>query len=126
MPKALYKTISDDDSGIGSGTTATNGDHTIIDTTHSNLYKSVVLQPAHLFECIIKNNDPKSVLTWDFDVVTSDLHFTVFRTTKSVTCVNGKKSNLIVPTMNCYYLTAVYSQNRCVSVGVRYGRYGRR
>lgn len=50
----------------------------------------MILKPGHLFECIIKNNDPKSVLTWDFDVVTSDLHFTVFRTTKSVSSVNGK------------------------------------
>lgn len=95
MPKSLYKTISDDDSGIGSSTTATNGGHTVIDNTHSNLYKSVILQPGHLFECIIKNNDPKSVLTWDFDVVTSDLHFTVFRTSKSVSSVKGKHFLLI-------------------------------
>lgn len=60
------------------------------DPTHNSLYKSVDLKPGHIYEVVIKNNDPKSVLTWDFDVVKSDLHFTVFRTAKPVSNLNGK------------------------------------
>lgn len=51
---------------------------------HNNLYKSVELRTGYVHEVVICNTDPKSVLTWDFDVVRSDLHFTVYRVTKNL------------------------------------------
>lgn len=82
IPKTLYKSMSDED--------AENNAQTSTDPCQNSLYKSVDLKPGQIHELIIKNNDPKSVLTWDFDVVRSDLHFTVFRTIKSVSHMNGK------------------------------------
>lgn len=89
IPKTLYKSMSDEDETGTAGAEA----RAIIDPNHS-LYKSVDLKPGHIHEVIIKNNDPKSVLTWDFDVVKSDLHFTVFRAIKSVTNMNGKNNKI--------------------------------
>lgn len=51
---------------------------------HNNLYKSVELRTGYVHEVVICNTDPKSVLTWDFDVGRSDLHFTVYRVTKTL------------------------------------------
>lgn len=74
--------MSEDESGSSSGRTH--------DPTHDNsLYKSIDIRPGHVYEVIIKNNDPKSVLTWDFDVVKNQLHFTVYRTSKSISSLNG-------------------------------------
>lgn len=46
---------------------------------NSSLYKSVLLEPGHLYELVLRNDDPKSVLTWDFDVVTGCMQFAVLR-----------------------------------------------
>ncbi|XP_061386869.1 protein real-time isoform X2 [Musca vetustissima] len=51
---------------------------------HHNVYKTVELRTGYSHEVIIRNSDPKSVLTWDFDVLRSDLHFTLFRVTKDL------------------------------------------
>lgn len=67
-----------DDSGLG----ACN--------EHNNLYKSVELRTGYVHEVIIRNTDPKSVLTWDFDVVRSDLHFTVYRVIKDIPEQKGR------------------------------------
>lgn len=47
--------------------------------SNSSLYKSVDLKPGQLYELVLRNDDPKSVLTWDFDVVSGCMQFTVFR-----------------------------------------------
>lgn len=75
------RTIPSLSSGLNGGNNHINN--------HHDLYKSIDLKPGHIREVVIINNDPKSVLTWDFDVVKSDLHFTVFRTTKSLSHFNG-------------------------------------
>ncbi|XP_055589565.1 protein real-time isoform X2 [Uranotaenia lowii] len=73
VPKHLYKSESVDE---GSGQVP-SGDH-------HGLYKSIDLKPGQMFELIIKNTDPKSVLTWDFDVLKNDLLFAVYHTDKQL------------------------------------------
>ncbi|XP_019558568.2 protein real-time isoform X2 [Aedes albopictus] len=51
---------------------------------HHGLYKSVDLKPGQMFELIIKNTDPKSVLTWDIDVLKNDILFALYRTDKDL------------------------------------------
>ncbi|XP_023159864.1 protein real-time [Drosophila hydei] len=51
---------------------------------HKNLYKTVELKPGFTHELLIRNTDPKSVLTWDFDVMRNDLHFTLYRVTEEL------------------------------------------
>lgn len=72
IPKSLYKSLSDEE-GMGSPTH--DGNH---------IYQSVDLKPGQIQEVIIKNNDPHSILTWDFDVVRSNLKFTVYRTSRAI------------------------------------------
>lgn len=81
MPKTLYKTLSEDGAN---GTPAHDVDG------HHSLYKAIDLKPGQIHEVVIKNNDPKSVLTWDFDVVKSNLKFSVYRTSKTLPINNGK------------------------------------
>lgn len=64
---------------------------------HHNLYKTVDVRPGCIHEVVIKNNDPKSVLTWDFDVINSDLYFTLYRTTADLPTKNG----IVVYCENC-------------------------
>lgn len=48
-----------------------------------HIYQSVdCLKPGEVHESIIQNNDPHSILTWDFDALRSNLKFTVYRTSK--------------------------------------------
>lgn len=78
VPKSLYKSLSDEE-GMGSPTH--DGHH---------IYQSVDLKPGQIQEVIIKNNDPHSILTWDFDVVRSNLKFTVYRTSQTIsTAITG-------------------------------------
>lgn len=70
VPKSLYKSQNDEE-GIGSPTH--DGHH---------IYQSVDLKPGQVHEVIIRNNDPHSILTWDFDVLRSNLKFTVYRSSK--------------------------------------------
>ena len=51
---------------------------------HHNLYKSVDLKPGQFFEMVIKNTDPKSVLTWDFDVLKHDIMFCIYKTNNDI------------------------------------------
>lgn len=70
IPKTLYKTTAD------------SGE--VIQKDENSLYNSIMLKPTQIHEVFIKNTDPKSVLTWDFDVLKCDLHFTVYRTSLDV------------------------------------------
>lgn len=79
IPKTLYKTLSEEDETDG----VPHHDN------HHSLYQSADLKPGQIHEVIISNNDPKSVLTWDFDVIKNDLKFNVFRTSKSLPSSNG-------------------------------------
>lgn len=67
---------------------------------HRSLYKTVELRTGYIHEVIIPNQDPKSVLTWDFDVMRSDLHFTLYRATKELPPKTGKFRDVV----NCSLL----------------------
>lgn len=74
--------MSDEDAG---------NDAPVVDSNHGSLYTSVDLKPGHIHEVVLTNNDPKSVLTWDFDSIKSHLHFTVYRTTVvPMSTISGK------------------------------------
>lgn len=81
VPKSLYKSLSDEE-GVGSP------------THEHHIYQSVDLKPGQNHEVIIKNNDPNSILTWDFDVLRSNLKFTVYRTPKSLPIVSGMLTDI--------------------------------
>lgn len=88
MPKSLYITIpeetADDHRGQPSSVPS-------VHVQNSSMYNAVDLKPGHVHEVVVRNDDPKSVLTWDFDVVKGFLHFTVFRTVKHVVYISGKR-----------------------------------
>ncbi|ETN65821.1 CRAL/TRIO domain-containing protein [Anopheles darlingi] len=72
VPKHLYKSDSIEESNGGA----------VQAHDHHGLYKSVDLKPGQLFELIFRNTDPKSVLTWDFEVLKNDTLFTVYHSNK--------------------------------------------
>lgn len=73
IPKHLYKSESvEEHNGVPHG------------HEHHGLYKSVDLKPGQMFELVIKNTDPKSVLTWDIDVLKNDILFALYRTDKDL------------------------------------------
>lgn len=47
---------------------------------NQDMYKAIEVKQGEYFEVVLKNNDLKSVLTWDFDVLNVDVKFTVLRT----------------------------------------------
>lgn len=63
---------------------------------HQNLYKTVELRTGYTHEVVIRNSDPKSVLTWDFDVLRSDLHFSLYRVTKDLPEKQGLENILLL------------------------------
>ncbi|XP_069684497.1 SEC14-like protein 1 isoform X1 [Periplaneta americana] len=48
--------------------------------TEDSIYHSVSLGRGQVHEVLVSNDDPGSVITWDFDVMRQDVMFTVFRT----------------------------------------------
>ncbi|KAM7352386.1 real-time isoform 2-T2 [Cochliomyia hominivorax] len=88
VPKSLYKMSSLEEDEHNEQTHKIEGNNAEALTKqqhlHQNLYKTVELKTGYNHEVVIKNTDPKSVLTWDFDVLRSDLHFTLYRVTKDL------------------------------------------
>ncbi|CAD7085860.1 unnamed protein product [Hermetia illucens] len=82
VPKTLYKMNSEEEAQNGAPP-----------HEHHNLYKTVDVRPGCIHEVVIKNNDPKSVLTWDFDVINSDLYFTLYRTTADLPAKNDSSTS---------------------------------
>lgn len=52
--------------------------------SEDSLYQSISIGLGQLHEILVVNEDPGSVLTWDFDVVKQDVTFTVFRTSAPI------------------------------------------
>ncbi|PSN52190.1 SEC14-like protein 1 [Blattella germanica] len=48
--------------------------------TEDSIYHSVSLGRGQVHEVLVTNDDPGSVITWDFDVMKQDVMFTVYRT----------------------------------------------
>lgn len=74
MPKNLYKTSLDVERD------AMADEEEDMPHVNQDMYKAVEVKPGEYFEVVLKNNDLKSVLTWDFDVLNMDVKFTVLRT----------------------------------------------
>ncbi|XP_050318700.1 protein real-time [Bactrocera neohumeralis] len=85
VPKTLYKmnSLEDDDAEEEEAKKTLEAGGALMHD-HRSLYKTVELRTGYIHEVIIPNEDPKSVLTWDFDVMRSDLHFTLYRATKEL------------------------------------------
>lgn len=76
MPKNLYKTsLLDSERDAVAGDEGEEHMH-----VNQDMYKAVEVRPGEYFEVVLKNNDLKSILTWDFDVLNLDVKFTVLRT----------------------------------------------
>lgn len=48
------------------------------------IYQSASFGNGQFHEVLVVNEDPGSVLTWDFDVMRQDIAFTVFRTSMPI------------------------------------------
>lgn len=79
IPKAFYKS---DTEGGNPATISLYNDQ--------NVYRTAELRPGEYLEVIVKNTEPKSVLTWDFDVLNSDVHFSVFQCNVAVAAQQSK------------------------------------
>ncbi|GLH14610.1 uncharacterized protein GBIM_18966 [Gryllus bimaculatus] len=53
--------------------------------TEDSIYHSISLGKGQVHEVLITNDDPGSVITWDFDVMRQDIMFTVYRTHMPIT-----------------------------------------
>lgn len=110
IPKAFYKTDSE------------NTNATMSLYNDQNLYRTAELKPGEFLEVIIRNNEPKSVLTWDFDVLNSDIHFAVYRCSQEVSSPSkdlyksvfdvaiykeGKNYYRVEPTLICHHSESV-------------------
>lgn len=69
---------------------------TKIKLNEANLYQSVKLRPGQFYEIVIKNDDHRAVLTWDFESVKTEVLFAIFETDADVSVVNGKRQTQCV------------------------------
>lgn len=90
VPKSLYITIPEEAVVDHRSHPSSSSALPSVQVQNSSMYNAVDLKPGHVHEVVVRNDDPKSVLTWDFDVVKGFLHFTVYRTVKHVVYINGK------------------------------------
>lgn len=61
--------------------------------SEDSLYQSVNIGKGQMHEILVVNEDPGSVLTWDFDVMKQDATFTVFRTSAPITSKDTSGNN---------------------------------
>lgn len=106
MPKNLYKTSVDCDRGEDLAGDGEENPH-----VNQDMYKAIVVKPGDYFEIVLKNNDLKSILTWDFDVLNLDVKFTVLRT-------NGLPKELQRMENNHGSESSVLDQNKLIEEGV--------
>lgn len=126
VPKTLYKMNSledhDDDTPVASrAASASRSDvaskegkrlSAAHQHDHKNLYKTVDLKPGFTHELLIRNSDPKSVLTWDFDVLRNDLHFTLYRITEELPDKHGEFGEYPANSNGYIIIFDIYSQMR--------------
>lgn len=89
IPKQLYNTESIDEPD---GTVETDGEDvtTKIKLNEANLYQDIKLRPGQFHEIVIKNDDHRAVLTWDFESVKTEILFTIFETDAVMDATNGE------------------------------------
>jgi hypothetical protein len=84
IPKQLYKTDSIDEPDHGNIDRESDGDdctQTKIKLNEHSIYQNVKLQPGQYYEIVIKNDDNRAVLTWDYESLKSEMLFTIYETT---------------------------------------------
>lgn len=97
IPKQLYKTESIDEPDGNVDDFETDGDDvtkTKIKLNEANLYQNIKLRPGQFYEIVIKNDDHRAVLTWDFESVKTEVLFTIYETDVDMNVSNGKTFSL--------------------------------
>lgn len=78
IPRQLYKNDSvDEPDTMGDDVTAKH-QTTHIRLNEINIYQNVELRPGQFHEIIIRNDDEKAVLTWDYESVKTEILFTIY------------------------------------------------
>lgn len=94
IPKQLYTTESIDEPDGCVDEIETDGDDvTRIKLNEANLYQNIKLCPGQFYEIVIKNEDNRAVLTWDFESVKSEVLFTIFETSEDISSITNGKMN---------------------------------
>lgn len=65
---------------------------TTIKLNEANIYQNMKLRPGQFHEIIIKNDDHRAVLTWDFESVRTEVLFTIYETDAEINITNCKKN----------------------------------
>ncbi|CAH2048909.1 unnamed protein product, partial [Iphiclides podalirius] len=95
VPKSLY---------VSGAFTERDGDP----LSEDSIYRSVSLAKGQVHEAVVRNRDPQSVLTWDFDVLRHDIAFTVFHTAlempepescATALCASGGEPRAVLPAL---------------------------
>ncbi|KAL7027726.1 hypothetical protein ACKWTF_005560 [Chironomus riparius] len=84
IPKQLYKMDSIDEPDHGNIDRESDGSDltkTKIKLNEHSIYQNVKLQPGQYYEIVIKNDDNRAVLTWDYESLKSEMLFTIYETT---------------------------------------------
>lgn len=93
IPKQLYKTESIEEPDGNIDDFETDGDDvtstTQIKLNEANLYQNVKLRPGQFYEVVIKNDDHRAVLTWDFESVKTEVLFTIYEVNSEISVENG-------------------------------------
>ncbi|CAO1409088.1 unnamed protein product [Diamesa hyperborea] len=103
VPKQLYKSDSLDESDGAVIARETSGDDvtaTKIQLNSTNLYQTINLQAGQIYEVVIKNDDHKAVLTWDYESLRDEILFTIYETEQSITVSNEDNYTSIFDTCN--------------------------
>lgn len=94
IPKQLYKADSIEDPEIIDECDNDELDltKTCIKLNEKNIYQNVELRSGQFYELIIKNEDQRAVLTWDYESVKTDVLFAIYETFELIDNVekNGK------------------------------------
>lgn len=93
IPKQLYKTesIDEPDGNVDEFEADDEDGITKIKLNEANLYQNIKLRPGQFYEIVIKNDDHRAVLTWDFESVKTEVLFTIHETDIDINVSNGKK-----------------------------------
>lgn len=93
IPKQLYKTESLEEADGNNDGFETDGDDvtstTQIKLNEANLYQNIKLRPGQFYEVVIKNDDHRAVLTWDFESVKTEVLFAVYEANAEINVENG-------------------------------------
>lgn len=86
VPKQLYKTdsIEEPDHAVDLESDGDDVTQTKIKLNEHNIYQNVKLQPGQYYEIVIKNDDNRAILTYDYESTKSEILFTIYETDGNV------------------------------------------